>query len=213
MRRFFCDCCGKDITVKANRYNVSLFNRTTKTSETKLHLCADDIKKVRNMKLVPMSNVRIRRIPEFYNVVVSHLNKSESVYILPEWNVTQLESLNRKDPTKLRTADGNIYYTKEYILSRVDGSVKPEQAKHRLIEWTQLLFKHQTEDEKKNYETKYHNNRGFNKPDAKFMSAMARVAFDRGEDALSDKQIAQMYKMFTKYAEQVADILNEESEA
>ena len=115
--------------------------------------------------------------------------------------------------TKLRTADGDIYYTKEYILSRIDGSVKPEQAKHRLIEWTQLLFKQQTEDEKKSYETRYHNNRGFNKPDAQFMSAMAKVAFDKGEDALSDKQVARMLKMFTKYAEQVANILNEENEA
>ncbi len=213
MRRFFCDTCGKDITDKVNRYNVAIYNRSVKTTETKLHLCADDIKKVRNMKLIPMANVRVRKSPDFYNVVESHLGKEHSLYILPEWNIKQLESLNKKDMTKLRTAEGNIYYTKEYILSRVDGSVKPEQAKHRLVEWTQLLFKHQTEDEKKNYETKYHNNRGFNKPDARFMSAMAKVAFDKGEDALSDKQVDQMFKLFTKYAEQVADILNEENES
>lgn len=213
MRRFFCDCCGKDITKKENRYNVALYDRTNKTTKTVLHLCAVDIKKVRNLKLIPQKNVRLRKTPNFYNVIESHLDKEKSLYILPSWNVDQLLSIDMKDPTKLKTEDGYVYYTKEYILSRVDGSYKPEDAHKHLIEWTQLLYNHQTEDEKKDYKTKHHNNRGFNKSDAKFMSAMAKVAFDKSSDTLSEKQWAQLLKMFTKYAEQVANILNEENEA
>ena len=212
MRMFFCDCCGRDITDKEDRYAVALYNRAERKTQTILHLCNNDMKKVRNLKLVPMSNVRVRKIPSFYNVVENYQGKQISLFILPEWNITQLESLNKADRTKLRTKNGDIYYTKEYVISRVDGSFKPELAVHKLIEWTQLLFNQQTQDEKKSYETKHHNNRGFNKSDAKFMSAMARIAFDKGEEALSEKQLAVMRYKFIKYAEQVANLLNEQNE-
>jgi len=213
MRRFFCDCCGCEITDHANRYTICLIDKKSKKSKAVLHLCATDAKKVRQMKLVPMQNVRVRRFPKLYNVVEKHADRQKALYILPEWNVDQLKSLKRTDRTKLRTADGLIYYTKEYVLSRVDGSFKPEEARKKLIEWTQLLFNYQTEDEKKSYETKHHNNRGFNKPDAKFMSAMARVAFTQGYECLSEKQWQVIYKRFVKYAEQVANILNESQES
>lgn len=206
MRRFFCDTCGKEITTEEKRYNIALFNRATKKQKTILHLCETDVKKVRNMKYIPKKNCRVRKIPTFYNVVESHCGKDKSLYIITDWNIDQLQSINTKDPTKLYLEDGRRYFTKEYVLALVDS--KNIEGDIHLMHYTQLLFKKQTNDEKAKYETKYHNNVGFNKSDAKFMSAMARESFNKGIESLSANQIDTVRKRFTKYAEQVANILN-----
>ena len=209
MRRFFCDCCGMEITSKEKQYGVVFYNKSEKTSKTVLHLCGTDIKKVRNMKFVPMKKVRVRKIPTFYNVIESHLGKDKALYMIPEWSLDQILSVNHKDPRNLFTEDGKRYYTAEYIISTIDGSIDKEYATENLMKYVQLLFNRQTDDEKAKYETKHHNNVGFNKPDAKFMSAMARESFNKGWSSLSDKQIEVVKDRFIKYAEQVANIMNE----
>ena len=219
MRRFFCDCCGKEITNKELQYGVVFYNRTLKQQKLELHLCGTDIKKVRNMKFVPQKNCKIRKVPNFYNIIEMHLGLQKSLYQIPEWNLDQIRSINVKDPKKLFLENGKRYYTKEYILSLIDGSIHykwngyvwdKEKSDQKLMEFVQKLFNKQTDDEKNKYETKWRNNVGFNKPDAKFMSAMARLSFEG--KPLSDKQIEVTRARFIKYAEQVANLLNEENE-
>ena len=209
MVRFFCDCCGKEITRKDLQYGIVFYNRTTKHQKLELHLCENDVKKVRNMKFVPEKNCRKRKIPDFYNVMEMHLGLQKSLYQIPEWNLDQIRSINIKDPKKLFLSNGKRYYTKEYILSLIDPAIN-KNADKALIEFVQKLFNKQTDDEKKKYETKYHNNVGFNKPDAKFMSAMARLTFEGKE--LSESQLEVTRKRFIKYAEQVANLINDENE-
>lgn len=209
MVRFFCDCCGKEIMKKELQYNIVFYNRTTKHQKTELHLCLDDVKKVRNMKFVPEKNCRKRKIPVFYNIIEMHLRLQKSLYQIPEWNLDQIRSINVKDPKKLFLSNGKRYYTKEYVLSLIDPAIN-KNADKALIEFVQKLFNKQTDDEKKKYETKYHNNVGFNKPDAKFMSAMARLTFEGKE--LSESQLEVTRKRFIKYAEQVANLINDENE-
>lgn len=210
MIRFFCDCCGKEITKKDLQYGIVFYNRTTKKQKIELHLCENDVKKVKNMKFVPQKNCRIRKIPSFYNIIETHMGFSKSLYQIPEWYLDQIRSINVKDPKKLFLSNGKRYYTKEYILSLIDPVVNPENADKRLLEFVQKLFNKQTDDEKSKYETKWHNNVGFNKPDAKFMSAMARISFEGKE--LSPAQLETTRKRFYKYAEQVANLLNDENE-
>lgn len=210
MIRFFCDCCGKEITKKELQYGIVFYNRTTKHQKMELHLCLDDVKKVRNMKFVPEKNCRKRKVPDFYNIMEMHLGLQKSLYQVPEWNLDQIRSINVKDPKKLFLSNGKRYYTKEYILSLVDPAINHKNADYRLMEFVQKLFNKQTDDEKSKYETKWHNNVGFNKPDAKFMSAMARISFEGKE--LSPSQLDVTRKRFYKYAEQVANLINEENE-
>ena len=213
IRRFFCDCCGKEITTEELRYNVAFYNKKEKKQKTMLHLCEIDMKKVRNMKFVPQKNVRLKKMPEFYNIVECHMGKEKSLYVVTAWNLDQiLLTMDRKDPTKLFCENGKRYYTKEYVLGRIDGSIKPEEKDETLMKYVQLLFNKQTIEEKAKYETKFHNNVGFNKPDAKFLSAMARESFAKGYASLSPAQIDETKRRFKKYAEQVADLLNEEQE-
>ena len=210
MRRFFCKCCGKEITTSSKRYTIKFYDRKEKKTETIMHLCEDDIKKVRNMKFVPEKNVRIRTIPKFFNIIETHEGKEKSLYMIPEWNLKQIHSVAHADNKNLFLENGKRYWTPEYVISLVDGSIKSVTPNEKLMQFVQKLYEKQTEDEKAKYETKYHNNRGFNKPDAKFMSAMARVSFEKGWQALSEEQINKVRKIFMKYAEQVADIMNEE---
>lgn len=212
MRRFFCDCCGMEITAKERQYGIVFYDRTECTQKIELHLCEKDVKKVRQMRFAPMKNVRVRTIPKFYNIIETHMGRQVSLYQIPEWNLDQIRSVNHKDPKRLFTVDGKRYYTPEFILSRVDGSIEPEFADKQLMGYVFLLYCKQTGDERKDYTTKWHNNRGFNKPDAKFMSAMAKVYFDNSEKEhpLTEKQLEEVRRRFPKYAEQVADILNDE---
>ena len=212
MRRFFCDCCGKEITSKERQYSIVFYDRTEKTQQLELHLCEKDVKKVRQMRFSPMKNVRIRKIPKFYNIIEMHLNKQTSLYQVPEWNLDQIRSINHKDPRRLFTEDGRRYFTPEFILSRVDGSIEPERADERLMNYVYLLYCKQTADERLEYKTKWHNNRGFNKSDSKFMSGIAKYYFEHShiQHPMSDKQLAEIRRRFTKYAEQVANILNED---
>lgn len=211
MIRVFCDCCGKEITTKGKQYGIVFYDRKEKTQKIQLHLCEDDVKKVRNMKFVPMKNVRIRTVPKFFNIKETHLGKEKSLYVIPEWNLAQILSVKHIDNRNLFTEDGKRYYTPEYILSCVDGSIKSVTPDEKLMQFVQKLYEKQTDDEKAKYETKWHNNIGFNKSDAKFMSAMARESFAKGWKSLSEKQLAEVRRRFTKYATQVSDLLNEES--
>ena len=212
MQRFFCDCCGQEITSKERRYGIVFYNRKEKTQKLELHLCPTDIKKVRQMRFAPMKNVRVRTIPTFYNIIETYMDKSTSLYQIPEWNLDQIRSVCHKDPRKLFTEDGKRYYTPEYILSKVDGSIEPDKADESLMNYVYLLYCKQTSDERAEYRTKWHNNKGFNKSDSKFMSGMAKYYFDHHNEKnpMSEKQLAEIRRRFRKYVEQVANILNEE---
>jgi len=207
MRRFFCNCCGKELG-DDNKHRVVLRDRMEKKDKTALYLCEKDVRLVEKMKFIPYTNVRERRIPKFFNVKVAYPGgKEKTLYVVPEWNIPQINALDKTDKTKLFTRDGHIYYTPEYVLMTID---REDIGTKKLLEWIRLLFTKQTDDEKKEYKTKWHNNQGFNKPDAQFMSAMARVSFDKSDEALSEKQLEVVRKRFRKYAAQVADLLNDQ---
>ncbi len=206
-RRMFCDCCGREITTDSERYTVILRDRTEKKDKKILQLCADDIKLVRRMKFTPNKCVRSRKTPKFYTVKISHLGKEESIYIVPDYQAMQICNLKKIwAASKLIGSDGRQYFTKEYILYNIESG---KDARKNLLAWNRLLFTKQTEDEKKEYKTKWHNNAGYNQADAKFMSAMAKITFDKSDDALTDAQYETLKKRFVKYAQQVADLLNE----
>ena len=209
-KRIFCDCCGKELLQELDmNYNIIFYDRQEKTSKTVLRLCETDVKKVRTMKFVPQKNCRIRTLPKWYNVVEHNAGKQKSLFQVPEWNLDQILAINNSKKT-LFTVEGKVYYTKEYVLSLVDGSIKTKIDLDKwLINFNQGLYNMQTSDEKAKYATKWHNNVGYNKPDAQFMSAMARLSFEGKE--LSYDQIATLRKKFKKYAEQVANIINEKN--
>lgn len=207
-RRMFCDCCGREITIDSERYNVILRDRAEKKDNKILQLCVDDVKTVRRMKFAPSKCVRVRKLPKFYNVKISHLGKEESIYVVPDYQAMQICNLKKIwSASKLIGSDGRQYFTKEYILYHIESGA---DARKNLLEWNRLLFTKQTEDEKKEYKTKWHNNAGYNQSDAKFMSAMAKITFDKSDDAITDAQYETLKKRFKKYAQQVADLLNEE---
>lgn len=214
MRRFFCSCCGKEITDEYNR--VVIRNKQGKSKdETILRLCEDDKKLVERIKLIPQKNVRIRTLPQWYNVKLVHCEKGskdveKTLYMIPEWNLDQLYALSKADRTKLRTVNGDIFYTKELVLLKTAGD--DELSIKFLLKCLRLLYMKQTEDEKKEYKTKWHNNVGFQKADAKFLTIFAKITYDKSDDALSPKQLEIVRKRFKKYAEQAANLLNEEIE-
>lgn len=207
-RRMFCSYCGREITTDSERYNVILRDRTEKKDQKILQLCADDIKIVRRMKFTPNRCVRTRKLPKFFTVKISHFGKEESLYIVPDYQAMQICELKKiGSASKLIGSDGRQYFTKEYILHHIEFG---DDARKNLLAWNRLLFTKQTEDEKKEYKTKWHNNSGYNQSDAKFMSAMAKITFDKSDDAITDAQYETLKKRFRKYAQQVADLLNEE---
>lgn len=211
VKHIFCDCCGQELMPELDMdYRVAFYDREERKQKTVLHLCEKDIKKVRYMKFVPQKNCRIRKVPKWYNVIEYNAGKQKSLFQIPEWNLDQILAINNAKKT-LFTIEGKVYYTKEHVLGLVDGSIKtkgktPEQW---LFEFVQKLYNRQTTDEKAKYETKWHNNVGFNKPDAQFMSAMARLTFE-GKELVGD-QLPTLQKRFIKYAEQVANLVNEEN--
>lgn len=88
------------------------------------------------------------------------------------------------------------------LLSRSDAAVK-----RALV----VLYHRQTQDEKRDDRTKYHNNRGFNHGDAKKCSYWARLVLSGRE--LFPNTIAQARRRLMKYAGQLAVIANEKAEA
>ena len=211
-RKVFCDCCGNELMLALNMdYNIAFYDRKEKKQKTVLHLCDKDVKKVRTMKFVPQTNCRIRKVPNWYNVIEYNAGKQKSLYQIPEWNLEQILAINNRKKT-LFTVEGKVYYTKEYVLSLLDGSKKTDfrTPDEWYIYFNQLVFNKQTSDEKSKYETKWHNNVGFNKPDAKLMSAMARLTFEGKE--LSEDQMQILRDRLPKYAEQIANLVNEGNE-
>jgi hypothetical protein len=206
--KYFCDHCGCEITTDSDRYNVIFRDRTEKTDKTEMHLCAADIKLVNKMKFAPCRATRSRKEPKWFNIKVAHLGKENTLYMIPDYQTVQVLNLKHEGLHKpLRKYNGMMYWTKEEVLYTINHT---ELAKTQLLAWNRMLFQKQTEDEKKDYETKHHNNVGFNKSDAKFMSAMAKITFDKSDDAITDAQYETLKNRFTKYAQQVADLLNEE---
>lgn len=201
MKRYFCDHCGREIK---KPINVVIKSKTTKKRKTIMHLCEADAKYVKRMVYSPFKNIRARNIPDFYTVHLydTDARKTTGLYMITEWNLKQLLSY-KKDSIPLIQADGRRYYTIEEVRTAIEND------KYACLEFCRLLFNKQTPDEKKNYETKHHNNEGFNKSDAKWLSAMAKLSFDKNNDAVSDEQLKIIIKRMKKYAAQIAALLNE----
>lgn len=229
MRHYFCDCCGVEVTDKLDRHVIVAKNRKTKKSQQMLVLCPTDAKRLHQIKIPPQTNVRKQNAPAWYLLsekkwtpVDDELKRSTTgVFIVPIWNLEYITGTFKRD-VQLRQKNGALYYTSELIARLVSGEyyktvkhLSDFEAEHNAIKvllgFVHLLWRYQTDDERKTYETKYHNNRGFNKSDAKFMSAMARLYADNGYsvDMFSDKQIETIRKRFRKYQEQVSVIVNE----
>lgn len=71
------------------------------------------------------------------------------------------------------------------------------------------LFERQVRDEQVSEDTHYTNGRGFNKPDARFMSSIAKWYMKNGK--LTPKQVFSARRRILKYAGQLAEIANENS--
>ncbi len=87
------------------------------------------------------------------------------------------------------------------LLRRSDAAVK-----RALV----VLYDRQTQDEKRDDRTKYHNNRGFNHGDAKKLSEFARYVRSPNHD-LFPSSIAEARRRLMKYAGQLAVIANEKA--
>lgn len=97
-------------------------------------------------------------------------------------------------------ADANKVWTKEEIkvlLERNDTAV---------CRGLVTLFNLQTQDERNDEHTKYHNGVGFTGVDAEFLTSLARQYQDRG--FLTPKQIVYGRKKILKYAGQLAKVAN-----
>lgn len=88
------------------------------------------------------------------------------------------------------------------LLARSDSAVK-----RALV----VLYDRQTQDEKREDQTKHHNNRGFNHGDAKKCSYWARLVLSGRE--LYPSTVEKARRRLMKYAGQLAVIANQKAEA
>lgn len=75
------------------------------------------------------------------------------------------------------------------------------------------LYERQTEHERGAARTHRRNKIGFNKPDGRILSVMVRVARDKQNGDLTQAQTWAIAKRLRKYADQLAEILNERKES
>lgn len=68
------------------------------------------------------------------------------------------------------------------------------------------IYKRQTADEQEAETTNHNNKIGFNGPDARFMSRMARKAMDPNDRGFTDKQVFSIRSKMLKYAGQLQRI-------
>ena len=129
--------------------------------------------------------------------------KTKHLYdVLPE-QLEKLKSLEvSKDDLVLKTKFNKRYWT-EGAMRRV-----LETSDEQLMKAVVKLYDYQTDDEKKGRETIHDNAVGFNKPDASFLTGMARLYSDQGLEKMTDKQIAKTRKLMLKYIAQLTIIAN-----
>lgn len=129
--------------------------------------------------------------------------KTKHLYdVLPE-QLDKLKSLEvSKDDLVLKTKFNKRHWTEGAIRKMLETSDT------QLMKACVKLYDYQTDDEKKGRETIHDNAVGFNKPDASFLTGMARLYSDKGLDGMTDKQIGKTRKLMMKYVAQLTIIAN-----
>lgn len=201
---YYCECCGQ-ILDRADVRKITVTNRTTKKRVVNFNLCEKDAERVKRIKLDPMRKVTFRKNPDFYNVKITNCkdNSSKTIFAMPSWNLWQITKFCLPiEKLKLKGIGGKHYWTVREVKEALATDDK------FLCECVELLYKYQTEDEKKARKTVHDNAVGFNQPDASFLSGMARLSECKGYKKFTKDQIAATRKAMTKYCTQVTLLLN-----
>ncbi len=206
---FYCHMCGK-ILEKEEVHNITIRDVETH-KELKLYdTCKDCAKKVLNLKFKPEKlTPSQRKKPVFASIIIKRPftkpSKEKLVYDVLPYQLEKIKALELDiNELKLTYKSGARIYTEFQVQKWMDLDDK------NLIEGMMMVYKHQTEDEKKSRETKYANSVGFNKPDASFMTGMGRIFECRGFD-YTEAQLARIKKTMPKYARQVTLYVNAEN--
>ncbi len=207
----FCSYCGNEL-VDGHSIIVKEVGHGTK-QETKLHLCNGHFRQLcrMNFRAPKKLTKRMRRAPWFTITdltIVEGKRRKQLIYTVPEWDLHQVEAYNRESPEQLLfDKDRNRVWTEIQVREKLKYN------RRFVAKCTQLLYAEQTEVEKKEYKTKLSNGNGFNKPDARFGTAMAKLSLDKGYDALSVDQMDKLTELLIKYSNQLAQLLYEEEVA
>jgi len=209
MRKQFCSYCGRQLV---DGYTISTKSMEKGSKQlTAMHLCAGHFRTLERLKFCPVFKFtrKMKKWPlckVMYSTKVDGKRVKRLLYTIPSWNLKEVMELNKESPVQKRfTSDGTVrIWTEEQVRSQIESS------NQFAIRCTQLLYAKQTEVEKKDYKTKFSNGNGFNKSDAKFGSAMARKAFDKGNDSLTEVQLVALRKLLSKYCNQLTQLLFED---
>lgn len=208
MKKQYCSYCGTEL-VQGHAIIVRKVGKGEKQF-TMLHLCDGHFKSLARKKFsAPYKLTKKMRTAPWYtitnSIIIAGKRRRNLLYTIPAWNLPAIREFDHSSPMqKLFDTEGNRVWTDEQVRATLHGN------KNFVIHCAQLLYAQQTTDEKKDYKTKYANGNGFNQSDAKFGSAMAKLAFDKGNDSLSELQVVALERILNKYANQLAQLLYHE---
>ena len=205
----YCHICGKILVSDNEIYQVVEQDPYTFKSKKLYDVCKECSEKL-SVKEFPLKRQTpsIRKNPKFKSIILRQVKprKEHIIYDVLPYQFDIIKSLEVNiDDLKLVYQDGKRVYTVNQIETWINKDY------HNLIDAMTLLYKYQTDDEKKNRETKYANNVGFNKPDAAFMTGMCRIYEERGYDTYTDAQLATIKKCMKKYINQIMFYINSQN--
>lgn len=199
----YCQICGK-ILEKDEIYKLVARDWLTKKERKMYETCEPCMINIERRRFA-MPRIKDRKHITFTSIVKQKFDtgKSKTLYdVLPEQLEKLLSLKVNKDDLKLKTKFNKRYWTSGSMRKVLDSS--DEQLMKAVVQ----LYNYQTEDEKKGRETIHDNAVGFNKPDASFLTGMARLYLSKGLAGMTKNQIERTRKLMHKYVSQLTIIAN-----
>lgn len=198
----YCECCGQ-ILEKEDLRQIVIKSRKTRKAKTILNLDEKCAVKVRKLKFSPQINTKVRKLPDWFSVAIRDNKSCKNIFLIPEWNIKDIEKFKTpKEKLVMTSLKGNHYYTPYELEKEIKNKTE------FMLQLVKLLYDLQTEDEKKLRETKHRNAVGFNKPDADFLTGMARLYETQGYAVFTDAQLEKTSKLMIKYIGQLIVLIN-----